>query len=488
MVPILNFTKQAPQLILSILISLFWVLFLWNFWARGVYALGINGSIFLLWLLILFNGLDTKVRIFSVPSIAWSLPLLFMVLSFAVYENPFIKTVNILIMPILFSILINYNLAKDDKKKYWSLNFFFRLTARIFSPLTRLLAALGAYNQLIKLKPNHGKFFKKIIVGLLLLFLIITTLVGPLLASADPDFASRLNYIYQWLADIVSAELFAQIIVFAILSVLIYAVFLSWQKPVDYNAPAKEKNDQADSIISGIVIGGLLFIYLLFLWVQLERLWVNALPVNFKDVEVLVKDGFWQLMFLSVLNIVIFLFTYRKTNFIVQVILAVFTIASLLLLAPAGYRMFLYVIFYGFSYEKFFASYTVLYCAIFFAYLIFKILGRHQVDVIKFSFFLFLWMYGLINIFPVEQFILRANIILARNPNSRIDLSESKILSADVLSYIENNGDKDFMKINRHDDDPVDWQTWIEDRKQILGAKKWYEMNAVNIFYILNKN
>ena len=109
-------------------------------------------------------------------------------------------------------------------------------------------------------------------------------------------------------------------------------------------------------------------------------------------------------------------------------------------------------------------------------------------DVIKFSFFLFLWMYGLINIFPVEQFILRANIILARNPNSRIDLSESKILSADVLSYIENNGDKDFMKINRHDDDPVDWQTWIEDRKQILGAKKWYEMNAVNIFYILNKN
>ena len=242
MVPILNFTKQAPQLILSILISLFWVLFLWNFWARGVYALGINGSIFLLWLLILFNGLDTKVRIFSVPSIAWSLPLLFMVLSFAVYENPFIKTVNILIMPILFSILINYNLAKDDKKKYWSLNFFFRLTARIFSPLTRLLAALGAYNQLIKLKPNHGKFFKKIIVGLLLLFLIITTLVGPLLASADPDFASRLNYIYQWLADIVSAELFAQIIVFAILSVLIYAVFLSWQKPVDYNAPAKEKN------------------------------------------------------------------------------------------------------------------------------------------------------------------------------------------------------------------------------------------------------
>jgi len=484
--PFLNLTKQPPPLLLSLLISLFWVLFLWNFWVRGVYAIGLNASIFLTLLFILFNNLDKNKKLFSRRNVVWLLPIFLIFLSFAVYENPFIKIINIFVLPVLLAIFINFSLTPDNHKAYWSLNFLFRLLSKIFTPLAKLVASIQAWGHMLRLPAGPRPVFKKVIFGLALFILLAFMIVIPLLASADPDFAILLDNIFQWLARIISAEIFMKILVFFIFSLFLYAFFLDWQKPLR-QVDKSNDNNRTDAIVPGIVIGGILVLYLLFLWIQFGRLWVNVLPVNFKDVEVLVKSGFWQLMFLSFLNIAIFFFTYGRTNSMVQRILKLFTIASLFLLASAGYRMFLYVVFYGFSYEKFFASYAVLYCGLLFFYLIIKMLGSSRLDVIKFSVFLFLWMYGLVNIFPVEQFILRTNVVLAANVNSRLDLYESKILSADVLGYIERYGQEDFMKINRHDDDPVDWPAWIEDRKQILGAKKWYEMNAVNIFYKLNR-
>src|SRR3989344_5639071 len=121
--PFLNLTKQPPPLLLSLLISLFWVLFLWNFWARGVYALGLNASIFLTLLFILFNNLDKNKKLFSRRNVVWLLPIFLIFLSFAVYENPFIKIINIFVLPVLLAIFINFSLTPDNHKAYWSLNF-----------------------------------------------------------------------------------------------------------------------------------------------------------------------------------------------------------------------------------------------------------------------------------------------------------------------------------------------------------------------------
>lgn len=60
------------------------------------------------------------------------------------------------------------------------------------------------------------------------------------------------------------------------------------------------------------MLSGVLALYGLFIFVQIERLWVNDLPVDFASTENLVKTGFWQLVFLSFLNSALFVFFLPK--------------------------------------------------------------------------------------------------------------------------------------------------------------------------------
>jgi hypothetical protein len=174
----------------------------------------------------------------------------------------------------------------------------------------------------------------------------------------------------------------------------------------------------------------------------------------------------------------------------VQWILTAFTFASLFLLSSAGYRMGLYVAYYGFSYEKFFASYTVLYCAILFVWLISRLFINRLSNVIKFLIILFLCMYSLVTIFPVEQFILRTNVALSQKEDSRIRLFELTMLSPDVLGLIKDYRDKGVLKektdylsregVQKSEED-FDWAPWIERQEKRLADKKWYEYNLMNL-------
>lgn len=467
-------------------LALFWVIFLWNFWDQGPYALGINAAVFLAALLFFLIRTQADKRLFRKDNVSWLIPIILIVVSFAIYDNPFIKVFNILTLPVLATIFINYSFLENNQKKNWDISLFFALLAKLFRPFAELRKSAQAHNHIIQISNKPANVARKIILGLVAFILLAILVIIPLLSSADPEFAAKLGDFYKWITNLISVNLLMKIVFGYVLSLFLYGISLAWRKPLAIKS--KETSGQKlDSIVAGIVVGGTLLIYVLFLWLQFERLWVNGLPTIFSEVEALVKSGFWQLIFLSVINIAIFFFSYQKTNKFVQGILMLFTLASLLLLSSAGYRMLLYVIFYGLSYEKFFASYTVLYCAILFIYLIVKIATQRKLNIIKFILFLFLWMFGVANILPVEQVVLRSNIALAQNENSRINLFESSILSPDVLSFVEQNGDQGFMKINRHNDKEVDWSGWLEAQTDIIKNKKWYELNLNNILYKLNK-
>ena len=170
----------------------------------------------------------------------------------------------------------------------------------------------------------------------------------------------------------------------------------------------------------------------------------------------------------------------------------VFSAASLLLLVSAGYRMGLYVTYYGLSYEKFFASYTVVYSAILFIWLIGQLFKKTRANILKFAVFLFLWMYAVAAILPVEQFILRANVTLASMAESRVRLWELSMLSQDVLFLVKeyeqqgllkrDSGNSDLEKDDQTKSD--DWQPWMEKREREIFDKVWYERNFMNMIYL----
>lgn len=479
---------ESPRRIgFVLLLSLFWVIFLWNFWEQGIYALGFNLAVWLLLVIIFFDKCIEQKSLFQRKNIFLLLPLILIALSYAIYENPFIKVVNILVFPVILTIAFNYANINNRETKSWDFSFFLRMVGRFLLPITKLNASSKALGQISRIKTSgKGDVVRRIGLGLTIFIALAVIFVVPLLSSVDSLFEDKVVGVFDFIKNIASLEIVLKIITFYIIALILYAIFLAWSKPLKIKDSSHDKN-KIDSIIAGIVVGGILLLYLLFIWIQFERIWVSRLPIEFKDVEVLVKSGFWQMMTLSIINVVIFFFTYKRTNKLVQSILSIFTVASLLLVASSAFRMFLYVTIYGLSYEKFFASYTILFCIILFVYLFVKVLSRTRLDILKFLVFLFIWMYALISIAPIEQFILRSNIKLSQNFGSRINLFESSILSADVLSYVEKNADEDFMSFNNKSGDVIDWSSWLEENRNRVENKKWHEMNLTNLLYFLNR-
>ena len=216
---------------------------------------------------------------------------------------------------------------------------------------------------------------------------------------------------------------------------------------------------------------------------QLEYLLVDSLPIDFDQTEQLVKSGFWQLFFLSFLNVVLFTFFYKNTAVIAQIFLTIFIAASGLLLLSAAWRMGLYVFYYGFSYEKFFASYTCLFALILFVFLAIASLSKDKKDILKTILFSALWCYGIATLLPIEKIILHSNTHLAKLEDSRINLAHLKVLSADVLNDINDlhtksiNAKPTINGFSIHNSwNNLYWQQWMN-QQQFACSRAWYEKN-----------
>jgi hypothetical protein len=207
----------------------------------------------------------------------------------------------------------------------------------------------------------------------------------------------------------------------------------------------------------GIILTGILALYILFILVQIKTLFTNALPIDFAQTENLVKTGFWQLFALTVLNIFFFAGIYKKSTKIIQGILAVFTFSSLLLIISAAQRVYLYVTDYGLSYEKFFAFYTVVYCGIVFVWFLLLFIGRDRdINIIRKLVFMALWMYAITTVMPLDSIIFSTNLRLTQQPKSRVNINDLTMLGFDTLPLVEENFEllikearKDYLSQNR---------------------------------------
>lgn len=471
-------TLRKISLYWSAGLSLYAVIFLWGFWDNGPFALGINATVFVLGLLFACRGLFPGRALFTKKNLVWTIPFVLIAVSYALYENPFIKMVNFLAIPVLALIFLAYALHPRLKTFLWDSAFFAHLAERagyIIGAVPR--AIRQGVDALSPSQSLHKSKFKRIGVGVLLFVIIALTIVLPLLGSANPAFSAFTTSFYAWLGNIIEPELFGRAMMFIVALVGILAMLLSWQKPVKDAGLGGDKR-QVDPIISGIVLAGVLVIYLLFLSLDLGRLWVSSLPVDFQETEQLVKSGFWQLLALTVLNIVFFFGCYRRTNRIVQRLLIAFTGASFLLLISAAWRMGMYVFFYGASYEKFYAVYTVLFCGILLGWLFSRLFAAKDADLIKGAAFLLLWMYALVVIIPTEQIIFTSNVALSQRAGSRIVLSELTMLSPAVLGPVQT------MSQSNPETFPG-WEQWEEQARDTLNKKTWYELNLENIVYLV---
>ena len=452
----------------TILLSLFWIFTIWGIWTKGVYALGWNLTVFTGGLILLYKYSREPKRL-TKHELVWLIPLLLIALSYSLYENPFVKGINMLVLPVLFSAYWMTTSTKHHEKVLWNLPWIRRLIERGFGFLRQIEPGISAImHALIPGGKHQSDLAKRIVIGLVILLCVSLLFFIPLLSAADSAFAEMMKSVQQFVLDLIEVETLLKIVAFLILTVLTLAGFFQWTKEEEFST--KKEAKQMDAVISGIVLGGILLLYTLFLFTQLQALWVHELPREFLMTERLVKAGFWQLFFLSGINVFLFLLYYRRTSKPVQYILIAFMFASLLLLLSAAKRMGMYAFYYGFSYEKFFATYTVLFAVFLFMRLITALFQPGKTDILRYLVISFVWMYAVATVLPVEQMIFRTNRALAQRADTRIDMRELKMLSGDVYHLGAGQG--------LHQD----WQGWLMETAAISREKKFYELTLTDLW------
>ena len=445
----------------------------WNFWSHGIYALGFNTTAF--WIGIAFLLWDNNPSLRWRKDWVWFVPLLLMALSFSLFENPWLKVISCVVLPVSTSVFYAYSQLINAREHFWGLQLLTALFKRSLVPLRVVGTAtsffLGINGKVFSFK--HNDLCKRIFSGLILL-IPIGAIVLILLSSADENFSRLVDKVGLNVFDFFSWSIIAKIFCIFMMCVLIFAVLHAWKDPYDFEE--KEVGVDLDDVVIGIVMGGILLIYIVFLILQIDYMMPSTLPQSFTKTEEIVKSGFWQLFFLSILNAGLFFTVYKNTGSVAQFILRIFIIASGLLLLSAAWRMGMYVYWYGLSYEKFFASYTTAFALCIFVYLLIASFAKQRKDVFCFIAFAALWSYGVATVLPIERIIFKTNLQLSQLEHSRVDLDELTMLSTDVLLSVRDH----FITNAKTDLQRAQvglWVRWSNHLETNYCQRRWYENN-----------
>lgn len=267
---------------------------------------------------------------------------------------------------------------------------------------------------------------------------------GGLLASADAYFELVVGRAADWLADALgdgALRGFLGLLAAPFLFGLLY--FLRRGERYEAKAPALPLADPAAAVV---VLGALDLLYAAFIAVQSAALfggedYVRATGLTFAQYA---RSGFFQLVFVAVLNLVVVLAAVQLSGRTggawraVQVLSAAMVAMSCVLLVSAAWRMSLYVAVYGLSFKRLLTYWGMAVLAVLFA----AALGKIRRP--EFSFFKVLLIAGtvgwlVLNYCNVDYIVSAYNVSLyQRQENAVMNLDYLLFdLSYDALGPLE---------------------------------------------------
>jgi len=437
------------------------VLSQWDLFTKGVFSVGLNstfvGAIF--WFLLL----RSPNRIPLKHDWAWYLPLWLTLLSFAIFENPWLKVLSVILLPVATGYIYSFRQIPNCDSLIWERALANRLIRRTLSPVKYLSTAKNSLFSCFKPRPDtaFSNIVRKSFIGVLMLLSLLT--------SADANFGEFIDIILKALLTSFDLTILFKAVLIVISTILILATLLAWRREINPQV-GKDSEKHLDDIVVGIVVAGILVIYIAFLFFQIEYLLINELPTNFLEAEKIVKSGFWQLFLLSFINALMFFIVYKNTSELVQVILRAFILASGFVVLSGCWRMGMYVYWYGFSYEKFFASYTALYALLIFSFLSIASFSNNRKDIFCFITFTSLWFYAVATLLPIEKIIFHSNVHFSKKENSRVDLFHLTDLSLDIMPDVK-------RKIENGDFSHNQWSLWLLEKELKSCNGPWFEIN-----------
>lgn len=459
--------------------------------------LGIGITIFALMqlALILFLTKDRS-EVKNKKALLLFIPLLVLTLRYFLSDSYTFYLSNFAVIFLLYSAMVL--LMMDDLPiENQGLIFIMKILCTVFKPLFY-------FNVPVKWsiesnKDNQNRILiKKIFIGIAISIPCLVIIIS-LLSAADLVFESKIDVLFNSFGNIISPLTIFRIVFGILVGLYLFGLFyMIFEKKNEgkgeVNPETTEKiilKPQGDLVIINVILIAILAIYTLFALIQFKYLFAGAtLPSGFTYAEY-ARRGFFELLFLSFINIgLILIIIYltkdkiynstNKTGKFVKALMLYLCAITVLLLVSSFYRMVLYNNEYGFTELRLLVSIFLVFESIGLL-LTFYFIIKPRFNIIATYSVICLVFYLTINIINLDYFIAKNNINMYFD-GKELDYYHLINLSADAApqmtrllnsedANIKDAVDSYFERIENRSLEAKDWQSFNLSRRRAIKIK-----------------
>ena len=426
---------------------------------------------------ILFYILNRKNKIKNKNGFWLLIPIILLSCTYFIFANTTFYISNVIIIVLLnllmHGILINQkNYLKNYINNAWQL---LKNTITGFNEATTFTTKKVKENINVNEKINKANL-KKVAISLLIVFVVVGIVIL-LLASADRSFASIFENIVNVFADLNIGNT-VSLIIRLVLIVLAYFLMLSFILKInkDYKVNSKEiKNyNNKYAFTMKLLLIALNIVYLVFCYIQIKSLLEN-LNIKYLSYSHYARTGFFQLMFVSLINFAVILLSNKfnenkeKSIKILNLFLVLFTIIIAL---SSMLRMYMYQMEFGLTNLRIFV-YVILITELLTFIPIIKYIFNEKFDFLKWCFIIWIGVYCIVNYMNMEKIIISYNI--GRN-------SSIREVDYEYISQIASQDSFDILQ-EKLEDNNIDFEERLELTKTIQKLAsysrdiRWQEFN-----------
>ena len=260
----------------------------------------------------------------------------------------------------------------------------------------------------IKRSIKISKTTSKKIVSILIVIPIIIIILA-LLISADVQFKNLFNFIYKPLNNInlwdIGMRIFLIIIKFIFTGAFINYLLYKYEKE-EY---PENKTIKIEQFTIKLLLISLNAIYIIFDIIQIKSLFLHHIGNGIVYSEY-ARTGFFQLMFVSIINICILLLSKKsKETKLTKNLSLLMVLLTFIIICSSFYRMYMYDTAYGYTILRLLVYITLITETILLIPTIIYIYNS-KIKILKYYIIIITIIYSIINIYSIDKIIAKNNI------------------------------------------------------------------------------
>ena len=382
---------------------------IWQYILFNKQSVGISAILFAIPLLYITIRL-LKGKIENKKSLLISIPIILLSITYFIFDNAVFRGINTVVIPVLYIIMVVTATSNIQTKSIFKMIIIY-----IIQPINYIGEVIKKIIHLVRPKDNkeETKGEKHNIIKAVFFTIVIALIVIALLSSADSEFSSLFSNL---LIDLHFLSIPALVIKFFSIIIPFFYIAGFFMNMLNIDEVLEEKENKKVKMKDGftiyMMITALNIIYLIFCYTQIKSLFTIE-NIKYSSYA---RQGFFQLMIVSLINIVMILKAtdknlketekQKKYKKIICIIMLVFT---LLIIISSLARMTLYQQNYGETRLRILVDFTLITEIILLIPTAIYIL-KENIDLVKTYFIIIVTMYCVVNFSNIDYIIAKNNV------------------------------------------------------------------------------